>query len=295
MTLHQKQVDSQSTDTRPGATLGAYGFRIAGLDDGATYLNQVPSDWPELRIECELGTADDPQPPGTVRGGEDWAEMWIAGGDRIGLTRDPLTVKFTTREPLSADAIIHPYVGLPAAIAAHWHGRIALHGGAFIHRERAWVLLGDREAGKSSTLAALLSRDTPVLTDDIVIVEGTAMFAGPRSVDLRAEAAELAGGETLGVVGNRPRWRLRPSPCPATIRLGGLIQLGWGESARMQPLDPRARLDALIGSSVIPPGPDAAVELLELAALPAWRFVRPAEIDKLAAGTDQLLRELSHA
>jgi hypothetical protein len=278
-----------------GTFWGAYGFRITGFEAGELHLTPVPADWPELRLEFERGPAPDPQPPGTVRGGEDWAELWLPGGDGVRLTRDPLTVTFATREPLSADAIIHPYLGLPAAIAAHWLGRGALHGGAFVHDERAWVVLGDREAGKSATLGELLSRGIRVLTDDVVVTEGADLFAGPRSVDLRGEVAGQIGGEPLGIVGNRARWRLRPAWGAARVRLGGLIVLEWGGPARMEALDAKARLQALVHSSVIPPGPEAGLGLLELAALPAWRFVRAARIDELGARTDQLLAELSQA
>jgi hypothetical protein len=294
---HRKQVNSQTSapDGESGRSWGAYGFRITGLERSDAHLTRVPADWPELRIERRCAATADPEAPGTLRGGDDWAELWIRDGGRVRLTRDPLSVTFTTRTPLSVDAIIHPYLGLPATIAAHWLGRHALHAGAFVRDGRAWVLLGDREAGKSATLGELSRRGISVLTDDIVIVCDGSMFAGPRSIDLRAEAAEHGGGEPLGIVGNRPRWRLRPEPGEAQLPIAGLIELAWGEPARLEPLDAKARLQALVHSSAIPAGAATAVELLGLAALPAWRFVRAARIDELAACTDQLLVELSQA
>lgn len=295
--VHRKQVYSQAIGEKsePRRSFGAYGFRITGLESSDAYLTHVPGDWPELKIEHERGVAQDPEPPGTVRGGDDWASLWIPDGGQARLMRDPLRVKFTTRTRLSEDAIIHPYLGLPAAIASHWLGRLSLHAGAFVHDDRAWILLGDREAGKSATLAELSRRGIPVLTDDIVIVCNGSVFAGPRSVDLRAEAAEHVGGEPLGIIGNRPRWRVRPEPTMAKLQIGGVIRLAWGEPPRLESLDAKARLQVLAESSAIPPVEATAVELLGLAALPGWRFVRGVRIDELALRTDQLLAELSQA
>lgn len=274
-----------------GNALGAYGFRITGLDQSAASLAAVPHAWPQLQVEFRHGVADQPKPPGTVRTAEDHAEVWLGAGDRIELRRDPLTVRFVTREPVPGDAVPHPFLALPAAIANRWLGRYSLHAGAFVHRDRAWALLGAREAGKSATLGYLMQQGHRILTDDVLIIDGTTVFAGPRSVDLRAEAAEL-GGEPLGFVGNRPRWRLRPQEGEPAVSLAGLVHLEWGDAARLEPLDSEARLRGLIGGSVFAPGPEAAAELLELAALPAWRFVRPPGLGRLGALSAQLLAGL---
>jgi hypothetical protein len=272
---------------------GAYGLRITGFDDGGEHLMEVPSEWPQLEVRCSRGVAEQPQPAGTVRVWENHADIWLAGGDRMDVLRDPPTLHLISREPFAHKAIVHPYLGLPATIVSRWLGRIAFHGGAFVHGSRGWGLLGGREAGKSATLGALMRAGLPVLTDDVLIVEGTTVFAGPRSVDLRADAAERLGGERLGIVGNRTRWRLRPAPSPPQIELGGLIELVWGDANRIEPLDPQERLQAVIASTYPPPTREEAVALLEIAALPAWRYTRRLEIDELERQIAQLLEELS--
>jgi len=263
------------------------------LDDIRTYLVDVPSEWPQLLVRCSRGAADQPQPAGTVRIWEDRADVWLAGGDRMELLRDPLTLHVTSRQPIAPDAIIHPYLGLPATVTSRWLGRVAFHGGAFAHRGRAWVLLGAREAGKSATLGALMRAGHPVISDDVLIVEGTTLFAGPRSVDLRAEPAQQLGGEELGIVGNRTRWRLRPPPGPPQMELGGVIELEWGDGDRLEPLAPHERLQALIASSFPPPKADTAAALLEVAALPAWRYVRRRQLGQLEVQIARLVAELS--
>jgi len=278
------------TNQRPRC-LGAYGLRIVGLAS-SSHLLPVPPDWPQLEVRCSRGAAEQPQPAGTVRVWPDRADVWLAGGDRIDLLREPLSIHLTSREPIRSQAIIHPYLGLPALIVSRWLGRVGLHAGAFAHRGRAWGLLGPREAGKSATLGCLMRAGRPVITDDILIVEGTTVFAGPRSVDLRADAARRLGGQELGIVGNRTRWRLRPAPSSAQMELGGLVELAWGEVNRMEPLAPSERLQALVRSSFPPPTPQTAAALLAIAALPAWRYVRRRRIEELEPQVAHLLGEL---
>lgn len=123
------------------------------------------------------------------------------------------------------------------------------------------------------------------------MVDATTAFSGPRSVDLREDAAHL-GGQALGFVGNRPRWRLRPGDAPAAAPLGGLIRLDWGDSALIEPLAAEERLHTLVNGSALPPGEREALGLLELAALPAWRFVRPRNPAQLEKLTEELLAAL---
>ncbi len=253
----------------------------------------VPAEWPSLQIERVLGGVATPKPARTLRITDQYAELWLPAGDRIELFREPLTVRVTSRDPVHADAIAHPYLGLPAAIASGWRGRLAFHGGAFAHQGRAWALLGGRTAGKSATLGQLMRAGYPIVCDDVLIVDRTTAFAGPRAIDLREDAAALLGGQELGVVGNRTRWRLRPEPSPPELALAGLVLLEWGDSVRLEPLAAEERLRALAASSAFTHGREAAVAYLELAALPGWRYVRPAKVAQIEAQTDQLVASLS--
>jgi hypothetical protein len=280
------------------AAFGAYGFRITGVPGLEHHLPQVPADWPELRLATEAVTDPEPegaQPPGTIWIGEDSAELWLAEAGCVSLTRQPLSIRFATRAPLTPDAILHPFLALPAVIANRWHGRISLHGGAFLHDGVAWAVLGDREAGKSTTLGLLLRGGEQILADDIVVAEGASTFAGPRAVDLREDTAAQVGGEALGVVGNRSRWRMRPDVGPAQAPLGGLIELAWGERVAIEPLGPRQRLQRLIASAALIPAPAAATALLDLAGLPGLRFVRPRRLTGARDAVVRLLQDLPAA
>jgi len=286
-------VDDRPISGQPGTAPGVYGMRITGIPEQTPGLMPVPSSWPKMHIELQNGTAARAEPPGTVRFSADEGEVWLPGGDRIELRRSPLTVRFATHEPLREEALLHPLLGLPAAIANHWLGRQPLHGGAFVHEARAWALLGVRGAGKSATLGCLLRNGHAIVTDDVLIVDGTSVVAGPRFVDLRPDAARLFGGEPVGLLGSRRRWRLRPDAVPASMHLAGFAVLEWGKSTILEPLDPATRLRTLIANSVFRPNRAAAGALLELAALPAWRFVRPPGIDELRRLTHQLVEAMA--
>jgi hypothetical protein len=275
------------------ASFGAYGFRIAGLERADRYLPAVPTDWPRLDLELVRGVAEEPQRAGTVRVWEDRAELWLPSGDRIELFREPLTMRVVTRTPVATEALVHPYLGLPAAIASQWLGRLTFHGGAFVHAGRAWALLGGRETGKSATLGALMRSGQQILSDDVLIVDGTRLFAGPRTIDLRSEASRTLGGEKLGLIGTRTRWRLRPASAAHEMPIGGFVLLEWGERTTVAPLDARARLQALTENHVLRPRASSPPVFLELLALPAFRFVRPPEIGKLDTQLAQLLAAIN--
>ena len=106
-----------------------------------------------------------------------------------------------------------------AALAARWLRRESFHAGAVVVEGGAWAILGDKEAGKSSTLAHLALNGYTVLSDDVLVLERGSVFAGPRCIDLRAEPARRLGArEPLAVVGMRERFRIELGPAPRRCR-----------------------------------------------------------------------------
>lgn len=137
-----------------------------------------------------------------------------------------------------------------------------------------------------------MTRGHEVLSDDVLIIDDGRIFAGPRCIDLREDAASRFGGEDLGVLGSRGRWRLRPERAPASAPLGGLVHLEWGPTVSVEPVPPSERIPALINASVIRPSPAEAAAYLDLAALPAWRFVRPRDLSVADRANAQLVDAL---
>lgn len=271
--------------------LGAYGFRIAGLDDFAPLLVEAEDGWPALSIDWrEDGSLDGeplaPDASSTVRFTTGGAVIELGPTAAIELRQEPPRATIRARSVAGGNAVVHPYLGAAASVAARWYGRESFHAGAFASGSRAWGVLGTRTAGKSSLLAWLHLHGRVVLSDDVLVVDGQRAFAAPRTLDLRAEAAERLGlGEPLGHVGARERWRVGLGPAEPQLPLAGWVYLGWGAQVELEPVRGRERLARLGAHLTIPHVPVVAAALLELAALPSFELRRPrswADVD--AAG-----------
>jgi hypothetical protein len=257
-----------------------------GLPD--RLLVDAAPDWPALHIiasEVEEAPAEDIF---TDRR----AEVTLRTGGRLTLDRDRATARFDVPRPLSDDEIAHPYLAAPAIIVSHWLRRLPFHAGAFVHRGAAWGVVGLREAGKSTLLAALALAGHEVLADDVLVIDGATAFAGPRSVDLREEAAQrLDVGVDVGTPGARPRWRLELPAITAQLPFAGWIFLAWGQRPRMQPVGASDRLGRLVDALAMRVSPTEPARLLDLAGRPAWAFERPRDWNRL----DESLRCLLEA
>jgi hypothetical protein len=257
---------------------GAYGFEVLGFDEGSPLLGPAEPGWPPLRVVRTRSNQDHSRrghPPGSVAFDEERGEVWIGEGESVLVDRSTMTVQVITHGHVDDRLMVHPYLGLPAAWASRWLGRQVLHGGAFLHAGRAWALLGGKEGGKSSTLAWLLGRGHAIVSDDILVIEEGTVFSGPRCVDLRPSAASRLGGENIGTVGARTRWRLNAGPVAPSMPLAGVVHLSWGDRVRVEPLTAEQRLAGLVEHSAMSPDESEAVAFLDLAVLPSWRFVRP--------------------
>jgi hypothetical protein len=116
----------------------------------------------------------------------------------------------------------------------------------------------------------------PIFSDDTLVLEGSAAFAGPRTIDLRADAArELGVGVGLGVVGARERWRLELPPVAGRLPLRGFVRLRWADSVAITPVAARDRLRELGSHRVVRLPPRDPGRLLGLAALPMLTLNRP--------------------
>jgi hypothetical protein len=179
-----------------------------------------------------------------------------------------------------------------AAIIALWEGRAAIHSAAVsVDGERVWALLAQREGGKSTTAALAVEAGAQLFTDDMLIVEGVRCFAGPASVDLRPESARRLGGEALGEIGERERWRKRVPATRLTAELAGFVELAWSEGGvTIEELGLADRLRILDEHISMPA---AGEQVLALAGLPMLRLSRPHDLDAAAASVAQLLERLA--
>jgi hypothetical protein len=265
---------------------GAYGFRLEGLDGAGALLVDAPPTWPRLSIV----RAADGRRPETESVSEDRARLWLSGGAWAELDREAGRADVRVPEGTSDDALVHPYLAPVALVMSRWLGREGFHGGAILAGGGVWAMLGEKTAGKSTMLAWLARRGTPVMSDDVLVLEGSSAFAGPRAIDLRADAAErLGAGEPLGSIGARERWRLALEPVPSQAPLRGWISLAWGDEVAVERLRGAERLRTLLphrGVRLMPSDPGA---LIGLTALPHLRLTRPRSWASLDDAADRLL------
>ena len=272
------------------SVLGAYGLRIAGIAGAEAMLVTASEDWPIVRLSVRIGTDD----AGTERFDDRKAHLRLRTGGYVDIDRDTGHAVFTVPSPLSPEALVHPYLAPVAAVTAHWYGRESFHAGGIAIGSTVWSIVGDRHSGKSSTLAGLAQRGVDVVSDDVLVVQGPEPFAGPRTIDLRADAARVLGvGDGIGQIGARERWRMRLAPLDRALTMGGWVFCRWADETALVPVPGSETLQRLLqrrGLTVRPERPEA---YLPFAALPAWELRRPRSWDALPGALDRLIDALA--
>jgi hypothetical protein len=209
----------------------------------------------------------------------------------VELDRAARTAIFSLPRPASTAALLHPYLAAVAAVASYWLARESFHAGAFVADGGVWGVLGPKGAGKSSLLAALARAGVPIVCDDMLVLDGMTALAGPRSVDLRPEAAErLGAGRPLGVLGGRERWRVQLAPVAPELPLRGWITLGWGPCSDARPVKGSARLAELLRHRALRVPSSAPRQAIALSSRPLLEFVRPKRWSELDGSVERLLK-----
>jgi hypothetical protein len=266
--------------------VGAYGIRLHGVDAAADLLVPVGDGAPAYAVRSELGHGEAPEEHVDARE----ARLRLRSGGEIRVDRDAGEIVFRVPHPVRPDELVHPYLAPAAAVIARWAGRESVHAGAFAAGGLVWGIVGTRESGKSSTLAWLAREGAEILCDDMLILAGSEPLVGPRSIDLRADAAgRLEAGEPIGVTGARERWRLRVGPAAPGRTLAGWVFLAWGDEVGVRRLPASERIPRIAAERGLRLPPVRPEGLLELAALPAWELSRPRRWESLPASAERLL------
>ena len=272
---------------------GAYGFRVSGVPQARSLLVDAPGGWPALDLAVRITSEASPT---ADRVDAVSAAVRLRAGGWAELDRASSSVVFCMSERPSDEALVHPHLAAPAIVAAHWLGRESFHAGAFMLGGAAWVVLADKDSGKSSLLASLALTGVSVIADDVVILADRTVMAGPRSIDLRGEASRALGqGRSLGRVGLRERWRMSLDPVAPEVPLAGWITLSWGERVVVQPISGSRRLEALLAHRAIRLAPPEPKLMLELPSLPMFELSRPRRWDLADQATRTVLEALSNA
>jgi hypothetical protein len=255
--------------------------------DAASLLVEAPPDWQRLQVAWRRWAGGGPRED---RVWEHRIELVLQTGGWVDIQRLEPRAVFHVPAPLDDGALVHPYLAPVAALTARWFGRESFHAGAVVIAGGAWALVGDKGAGKSSTLAHLSLSGYDVVTDDMLIVDEGRALAGPRCLDLRAEtAARLDLGTPLGVVGDRERWRMQLGPLAPRVPLRGWIVLSWHDRTEVSAVHGAKRL-AVLGRHRAVRLPSSRPEvLLELSSLPVLELRRPHRWDALPEAAERLL------
>lgn len=269
------------------STRGAYGFAVRAPRRIPHWLNPVPPEWPALNVtdveDSGAAATAAPDVTWTVDGAR--VRIDAADGWRVALDLEAMSATFRGI-PVDTPEFVHPGLAAAAAIAARALGRSAFHAGGFVVDSVAWGVVGAREAGKTTVLAALAAAGAPIVADDLLVVEGTRVYAGPRCLDLRAPApADLP--VTRVRAGTRSRLTL--PPVEADYPLAGWIFLDWGPAVGLDRLEMSQRLRALAPARSWTVVGDDAAQLLDAAALPGWRLRRPRRLADLPRIVELLL------
>lgn len=268
--------------------LGAYGLRFDGNPPESALLTAVRADAPLITLERCTGS-------GSVETslGPDRTTVGLAGGGSIDLDRSARRAAITTPQPLTEDELAHPYLAPIAAVHNHWLKRAGFHAGGVVIGEGAWGVVGGRQAGKSTLLAALSDAGAVVLADDLLVMDGSIVYPGPRTLDLRAgSAAHFADSRDLGVSGARRRWRLDLGPAPESVPLRGWIILRWGDQMSVERESGSAAAHHLAAARSVSGLAIEPAAFIAAAAQPAVVFTRPQDMSRMEESASALIDEL---
>jgi hypothetical protein len=260
--------------------VGAYGLRLSGVDGLEPFFVQAPASWTPMTLVRRAArvtvTAE--------RVGPRRAELLTATGASIHIDLDRGRAVFTAPLLPGVDEVLHPYLASVAAVTAFWRDCESFHAAAVAGRSGVWALVGEREAGKSSTLASLAVRGHEIVSDDMLVLNGAHACAGPRSIDLRPETAKALGiGVELRKTGARERWRVQVGQIEPELPFRGWIFLEWGTSLELTTLRTSDTLRRLLPQRGIRLPPSNPSALLELAELPGLLLHRPRDLASLPA------------
>jgi hypothetical protein len=266
----------------PGPECEVYGLHVAGVAGVG-----APPAPGASALRIHVRSAPQPLRPACLS--DRAAVLDLPGGRQLQLQRSAGMATFTG-PPLSPDELVHPYLGAAASVFSRWAGREVYHAGAFVFGGMAWAVVGGREAGKSSLLAALAARRLPVLADDLVVTDGHQAFRGPRTIDLRQPLPGIT--QRLTHARGASRWRLALPMLPGAVRLGGWIYLSWRPEVSMHAVPASVQLARLAARRTWPVLASDPEVLLALAARPGWDLGRPADWDRMDEVADLVFQTL---
>lgn len=259
-----------------------YGYAISIPGLAPDVLGRVPSDWSDWVVEVQPKPAEESKTAIGDYFTPDQARLTIRAGTAT-VHRSARRIELDLWDVGDPALVLHPHLSGPSAAVVRWSGGDAFHAGAFVSDEgEAWVVIGQREDGKSTTMAALHGAGVPVLADDVAAVRGGEVLMGPRSIDMRGKTVPpLPESTFLGSVADRERWRVPLPPIAPAVPLAGFVILRWGALGTTAISDPLARLKILLGCLSLQIPPRSMTDLMALSERPFVELTRPRVLHSL--------------
>ncbi len=266
------------------SAVGAYGFRLDPELFGDRYLNPAPQHWPALTVS--VGTERSRRPG--------WREAFSGAGWAVDVQPGGEAVSWTGRNLPDRDSLVHPLLALAACAVALERGGDCLHAGAVLTPDGVIAVLAPSGGGKTSTMAWLALREgLDVFTDDHLNVRDGLAHAGPRCLDLRADAAAHLGltHRSRQVRGDgRHRFEMS-TPRVLHAPVIRTVVLEWGPEVSATAVPARERLGIVATHRTAQPVDGNLAVPLALAALPMTRLARPQTFDCMPAVVRALLAD----
>ena len=277
---------------------------------------------PELE-SAEPGTADvwirrqkvdrSPPPPGVIRTIEVGDDDIYLGFHNIGkyLVHGSFVVDVDLTDGFSEDLVGFTLLGPVMALLLHRRGLFTLHGGAAIVNGGAAIFVGDKGAGKSTTIGAMVAAGYDILTDDIVAISDSDL--APRiipaypMIKLTDAAIDAFGRERFSVIPpdipdfDKRRVRLNGMGSHEPAEPRAIYVLETSDTPGVEPLDRLQSYQALLrfsyatrfGQKLIQ-GASAAEHMRHCATLsanvPVYRLRPPRDLARLAEFMDTVVQ-----
>lgn len=212
--------------------IGGVGLTLAGADEWVGRLSRAWSSWTgeratwevQLLPDARLPTPTQPYFEARVKFAQGNAQLSLAGFE--GEIKPQQKRAVLRAHPSAQLNDISYFIRTIFSLAAFEENKLLFHGAGVVHNQAVYILTGNSGSGK--TTAAYLSKDKPVLNDDLLLLQphssGWAVSATPfghrrhpaiRSAPLKVflrlrqapedQLAEISRGQALGeLLANSP-------------------------------------------------------------------------------------------
>jgi hypothetical protein len=209
----------------------------------------------------ELGTPPLWAVDGDAYVGRDSNEILLVWGDRVTLSiRRGSRIAFDSAPDVEERLVRQCILGPGLGVLMHQRQTIVLHASAVSVGDQAIIFIGAKLAGKSTTAAILVSRGHDLITDDVAVIDISAVARprirrGPSELRLRQDVATSLpqkDGSWRTSPGGRTLWEPGKAVDKDCFPVAAICILGTGPTMGIESSSPRRSLVALLENLYAP-------------------------------------------